>query len=174
MNRLFFLLLLLVTGCISEPPPSPMSLAADRVLHATEKKFEKKYQMITVGDGAANDGKGKFTLLRLNFISYEILSLEGCRKLMFNCIEDFLFEINHDENIRPYLEHYPFTFKDVSICVVFYLQDNDTPYHPNYSCMAFWGGILRYYTTYRSEARYKPETKYEETYEEALKFSSTL
>ena len=173
MNRLFFLLLLLVTGCISEPPHSPMSLAADQVILATEKKFEKKYQMITVGEGAANNGKGKYTELTIDFIAYKILPLEGNRELMLNCIEDFLFEINHNEGIRPYLEHYPFTFKDVNICVVFYCQDNDTPYHPNYSCMAFWGGILRYYTTHRSEERYKPETKYEETYEEALKLSST-
>ena len=173
MNRLFFLLLLLVTGCISEPPHSPMSLAADQVILATEKKFEKKYQMITIGEGAANNGKGQFTLLRLYCISYEILSLEGCRKLMLNCIEDFLFEINHNENIRQYLEHYPFTFNDLSLCIIFNDKNNATLYHPNYNSVAFSGGILQY-DTYSPEERYKPKTEYEETYEEALKLSSTL
>ena len=95
------------------------------------------------------------------------IDIEKARVLLVNCIEDLLKRINQDEKIRPYLEHYPFTAKGISISIIFcdYFS-KQLPKDLLAKIFSIEGNI--YYYNYNQE---KKESKwfYKESYSDALK-----
>ena len=51
------------------------------------------------------------------------LSIEQAREILVDCVQEFLTEINSNEEIRPYLENFPFTSKNIHIALLTFAED---------------------------------------------------
>jgi hypothetical protein len=126
-------------------------------------KLEKAYDILHVGYKM----KGKFLHLELCFDVPRKMSKNESRKLLLNCAQEFMNDINANEELRPYLLEYPFTLHNVGIN--FYLGESDGAdlYHPNYSFAACRPRGIEFITTDPvKKCGFKQVD--EETHEEAL------
>jgi hypothetical protein len=76
------------------------------------KYIGKKYNMsqASIG-GGVNNG---IWLMSLDFQRYgSPLTEEEARELIISSLDDFIAEVNRDEQIRPFLKDYPFTAKNI-------------------------------------------------------------
>ncbi len=123
---------------------------------AIELNKEKKMQLIGIGGAMMHEVEE----LDMDFVISEKLELKQARELMVFTVSLLLKNVNTNEEIRPYLVHYPFTAKDLSI-IITSTQYQDTP---------IIGAFLSF-----DKIRYKIPGEpmsiqiHEETYEEALK-----
>ena len=102
-------------------------------------------------------------MMAMSFNYYHEVDLEQARELIVFTINEYLSDINNNQEIRPYLHEYPFTSKNVEIRIFIYGPDRlELPPEKIY-CITSRNGILRYYT--RSD-RDHPICK--ETYDDAL------
>jgi hypothetical protein len=93
------------------------------------KKLEKKYNIDLCGIGSGV--RDKVWLVNLSFNKYGLpLSEMEARKLIIAITQNFLDLINQEEKIRPYLENYPFTSKNVKIALFNYTENAGNHYHP--------------------------------------------
>ncbi len=177
MFRRFFLLIVIFSGacsCVSsyqyeEPVYGKM---ADKISVRTIKILSKRHDMYLVGTG------GGFidhvNLLSLSFDVCRPLALEDARELIIDSVEEFLFQINSNEEIRPYLKNYPFTSADVKVSIFSYSQKHESIYDPYISAVS---NVTRRNSNqtelwFRTEAPDQPfgyKTEIREDYEEALR-----
>ena len=106
-----------------------------KVLYGTVKKIgsklAEKYQMLPYGiGGGARKGDGIW-LMDISFQRYgHPLNEEEARKLIINCVSDFLEAVNSDECLRPFLKDYPFTAKNLNLRIFNYGKDHVLYYFP--------------------------------------------
>jgi len=80
--------------------------------------MDEKYGLKCCGKGGAL--MDKVNIVSLSFQSKEKqYSVEETRRLMVKCVEEYLERINDDEDIRPYLSHYPFSSLGVDFDISF-------------------------------------------------------
>lgn len=111
----------------------------------------------------------------LEFKSYDLCSIDEIRPLIVELSERYLFIINHNERIRPYLHTYPLTPMQLSLLLDF-VDRNDGLYPdpPNIAFALYVKGKIYYYINRRGPSGWKSfspnyEQIYEETIEEATK-----
>ena len=56
----------------------------------------------------------------LSFRALKRLDVEKSRELLVACIEELVGYINSDQEVRAYLNHYPFTAEDIRLSISFY------------------------------------------------------
>ena len=78
-----------------------------------QKKIRDK-ELAGIGCAFAED---KIRMLDVTFSSNIELTIPIARKLIVELVDDFLREVNENEKLRPYLAEYPFTAKNVKMCV---------------------------------------------------------
>ena len=103
-------------------------------------------------------------MLTSNWRGIKKVNVEEARILLITLTKELLDRINSDQQIRPYLDHYPFTEKGISLGLSFY-DDQGKRVDNGYVAHLFVakdGNIC--YDTYNHE-----EDLYEEPYEEALR-----
>lgn len=130
---------------------------------------EKKYKIKTVGTNVSMPG-GDVRLLGLDFQVRGPLSKEEIRKILLDLAHDFLEVVNSDEWVKPYLTNYPFEIKNIEIAL--FINDSkgqrlDDPY---IGIAQIFCNCFEYLTLITTDIS-SIQSKFKETYEEALKLS---
>lgn len=129
-----------------------------------EMKNKKNLNLCGIG-GGANNG---LWLLNASFETYqEPLTQSKARKLIVECVEDFLSTINEDEQLKPYLKVYPFTIENIELRIFCYTPDKNRIFDPYIGVVSCLRGIINYDTNDPLDP-YKYKANLEESYEEAL------
>jgi len=81
------------------------------------KQCAKPRGLYLTGSGGAMRYDVKKVIL--NFLSFNALTVDEARVLYVEMMEDFLYRMNQDVKIRPYLHNYPFTFENVKLRIGF-------------------------------------------------------
>jgi hypothetical protein len=170
MTRISFIFLLLTLVSLKTFPSQDMEPSelkkerlADEVTYKTAEILSKKYNLVPIGTG----GSAMYDIKRLalSFNCYRLLSIEQARGLIVTCVQEYLYQINTNTEIRPFLQNYPFAPKNIEIYIYLYRPDQqEIAYGQLWSAAALNGKI--YYKTPKSE--YQLEVLKEETFEEAL------
>lgn len=136
-----------------------------RFINRQGKRLEQKYQMKQCAVGL---GGVQVWLMALSFQRYgDPLTEEEARKLIINCVNDFLDAVNNDEQIRPFLKDYPFTAKNLDLKILNYSKNQILHYFPHVAIVTNTRGKIGFFTqTPSTECGYHTE-KYE-TYDEAV------
>jgi hypothetical protein len=114
---IFFTALTSLTSSCS----APLCRQAELINHITRQHAaleKKKHNLELVGFGSA--GPTKTTQFCLTYASFEKVDIKEARRLLFDISEDALNIINANEEMRPYLSDYPYTFKNLDIGIVFF------------------------------------------------------
>ena len=171
-NLIFQLILILCTGMFpfhtayTTHPEDPIYC---HYSHAITDKYcaemAKNYKLYCYGYG------GKFLKrvdqIDLSFNTVQNLNVAQARKLIIKCSEELLKRINADNDIKPYLSHYPFTEKGISLGVSFD-QEDQKRVSSKFVAMVFTVDGNIYYSSYNHNKK-KFQDVHEETYQEALK-----
>jgi hypothetical protein len=152
-------------GCASLGYQSPryVKLAAEITEKTAQKlKGKKNLYLIGTGGGMMND----IQAMHMSFHFYQEVDLKEARELVVYAVNEYLLDINNNEEIRPYLHEFPFTAQNVEIRIFIYKPDGTCPSLDKIDYISAINGILTYYLdlpeTYSRRAICK------ETYEEAL------
>lgn len=161
-------LLCLVTFACSGNNHS-MGRSMNQVVLKTQKEIEKTYdaKISAVGSGAAH---GVYSMT-MNFSIQKNLSVDKARRLMVDCAQCFLENINSNTTLRPYLVEYPFPPSRISMS--FWITDGT--YDPIRTpgilkSISLDDGIIRYNTVSKKgvvRVGDKAVLMHEETFEEA-------
>ena len=90
---------------------------ANTVSVITSKKLQKKYQLNFIGIGKGRN-KEEEQIFALSFNYNEPLNISNGREIMVGSIKQFLADINNNILLRPFLEKYPFTEKNIEIRII--------------------------------------------------------
>jgi hypothetical protein len=85
----------------------------DQIIQNSFIKINKKTGLVPFGRGAEMMDEVK--LLGLYFNSKKKISINEARELLVCAADEFLSEINCNEEIRPYLSKYPFEIENIEI-----------------------------------------------------------
>lgn len=136
-----------------------------RFINRQGKCLEQKYQMRQSSVGL---GGVQVWLMALSFHRFGIpLTEKEARKLIINCVDDFLEAVNSDEQVRPFLKDYPFTAKNVNLKILNYDKNHDPHYFPSIALVMNSEGDIGFLTEDPSD-KYGYYTKKYETYDEAV------
>ncbi len=134
----FLILVFLLTACHKSN-----SDLADVQLNRYAKKAYKEKGLVMEGSGGSmmNDIKE----FALSFTCPDYLTLDETRKLVVQIIDEFVQQINSDEEIRPRLHTYPLPPNNISLMIGF--SDNQYNYPPKeYIAFAYTSeGIINYH-----------------------------
>lgn len=173
MNYIFFLLIV-VFGFISCQTSPERVTQAENSITSFSKELRQSKDLILCGSGGAMLEDIK--IFAMAFQSQQLLSLEEGRKLYVEIAEKFLRKINNDEKIRPFLNSYPITIKNLDISISFYQGSQRAP--SKYIAFITTSNInpdylndFIYYAIYDHEVE-QLGTIHKESYEEALKIVS--
>lgn len=131
----------------------------------TAKKLHDEKGLILVGTGG--EMMYEIKMLMMSFDYRKVVDVIMARKLLVDCVEEYLLEINSNEKIRPYLHNYPFTPKNIEIEIGFYNPDGSEVASGQINLASAREGKMFYYVDYPEKCTLK--AIYEETYEDALK-----
>ena len=166
MNQLFFIyfiLLFVVTSCSSSKEDE---IVAHRLVYRVSDVLESRYQLRYVGYSEAGDKSG-FTKIGLHFDRFGKLSKEEGRKVIVDCINVLLNEINSDTKLQPYLINKPFTVSNVDIVIIVFTSDQKSVFYPDINVFSTMKGKINY-STKSPDQKFGHYTEEEETFEEAL------
>ena len=165
---LFLLLMVYLTSC--DPPyiednpylPTKQSLAND-VRNKTFVQLKMEKELYPCGVGSAMMDQIK--ILALSFDYYKAVDMGQARELLMAAGTLFLHTINSNEQIRPYLENYPFRPENIEIAIFLKKPDGSKPDPDKLTVISMTNGVLRYKVDH-------PETEclitiYEENFDEA-------
>lgn len=160
--------LMTISSCSSEPKDVLLfrQITSDYV-----QIIAKKEQLFVYGTGGSFFGgpnKDLIRQFRLAFRSKRLVDLSEARAITVHCVEQLCSMVNANEEIRPFLEHYPYPPQGVDLILVFQPFNESDPYSEKVyiSAAYFTEGKLSY-------MQYAGENKWDtlvlqETYEEAL------
>jgi hypothetical protein len=77
---------------------------ADKITINTAKKLRNEFGLILVGIGGQMMNDIQMMSMEFNF--YNVIDTEVIRKLLIKSVQEYLFTINSNEEIRPYLHNY--------------------------------------------------------------------
>jgi uncharacterized protein YqgQ len=132
----------------------------------TGDKLAKKYgSPFGIGGGAKKDG---IWLMALSFQRHgDPLNEEQSRKLIINCINDFLDAVNNDEQLKPFLKEYPFTVKNLDLTIYNYDKNQILYRFPYIAIVTNIEDKIGFFTKDES-VKCGYYTKKYETYDEAI------
>lgn len=103
-------------------------------------------------------------------LSFEILrpqTKESLRKILIDCMEEYLHSVNSNEKIRPFLKKYPFTANEINITIFVVDQKHLEAPYPEIAVAETFMEKVFYRTVDKKICGYKSTDT--ESYEEALK-----
>ena len=88
---------------------------ANQVNEKTAKNIYKKNKLrcTETGGTMTNDVE----MMRMSLNTKEELDIPKCRKLIIECIDEYLKNINSDEKIRPHLHKFPFNEENIELSI---------------------------------------------------------
>ena len=163
----FLFMLLFLTGCFEKNAilyhPSDKQKSVNAIRAKVAHKLEKEKGLIPCGTGAQMMHQIK--MLALAFDYRKPLDIETGRHFLVEAVQEFTSAINADNDIRPYLDNYPFDAKNVIIEICLQNQNGSDLGASELCIIESSEGVLRY-KIHDSNDRLK--TVYTETYDEAL------
>lgn len=140
---------------------------ADYVTAQFERKMYKEKGLVTIGTGGGGSPYHKgLTRLSISFEDYKEVNVAEARRLVIECADRYLADINANEDLKKYLVPNPFTIKNVDIGVLFINKKTREFVSPPFvSTAKISKGELRY-TIHDNELL---KTIKRETYEDAVK-----
>lgn len=106
-------------------------------------------------------------MMMMAFNFYNPLPIEYIRPLLICVVEEYLYAINSNERVRPYLHNYPFTPENVEIIIQFLNRDGSFLAPGEIEIAKAKDGQLIYTITDVETQRLKDI--HEESFEEALR-----
>ncbi len=136
---------------------------ADKITEKTAEKLAEQKNLVLIGTGGRmmND----IQMMAMSFNYYHEVDLTMARKLLVYAIEEYLSEINNNEEVKSYLHEYPFTVKNIKINIFVYNPDKSRLSPEKIYLISSVEGKVSYYV--RDADSRKAICK--ETYEEAIK-----
>ena len=110
-----FTLFILITSCTLFKKDYPEIAHAITLRTAKQLAHEKKMRLVGTSGGMIGQVNSLGMFLKHNSSS-EVLE---ARKLALFVADRFLYNINSDEKVRPYLNNYPFKIEDLEIFIGF-------------------------------------------------------
>ena len=138
---------------------------ADSITDSYLRYLKKEHQIKCVGAGGGFLSNVEEIFLALSSIENNV-NVDRARVHYINFTEELLMRVNKDEKIRPYLSHYPFSEKGISLTLSFIVSEEE-PQKGYVSYMTFVNGKIIY--AHDDPDSKKLEVFYEEPYEEALR-----
>ncbi|CCB90056.1 hypothetical protein [Simkania negevensis] len=139
-------------------------IIANKLIAQVAKDLSKRYKIRAVGFGGAIHEQVEE--LSLSFECCRTMSIDEYRDLLVHCAEDFLDQVNSNEEIRPYLQNYPFSSKNIDLTIYVHSENKKRFDVGQLSCLAIQKEKIVYY--YR-DSEYTIELLKAEAYEEAKK-----
>lgn len=139
----------------------------------TAQEFNKDYGLQLVGVGQSGDKKDKKLLktLMLSFTLDKLLSKKEGRKIILNCADELIDNINNFIDIQPFLAECPFTEKNVELSIYFSKDRNHSiAIDPDICCISLWDNNI-YYFTNEPLPPHAYKNKEKETLEDARRMS---
>lgn len=128
-------------------------------------KLAKKHQMDLVGTSASMMDCVKMT--GMSYKRFKSIDQAEARRLIVDCVEEYLALINTSKNIRPYLQNFPATSKNINITIYNLNPDHSPIFDPLVSVVSCARGVI-VYRTKDSENKNGYKSIIEEPYGEAL------
>ncbi len=140
---------------------------SNQVIARTGMRLSKKYQLSFAGIGGG-EKDGKIWLISVSFSrSGEPLTIEQGRRIIVDCVQEYLVDINSHEELRPYLSNYPFTAHNLDVAIFNYDSKGEFIVDPYLQVMANHEGEMMYFTI-EPDKYYTYKSCTYESYEEAL------
>jgi hypothetical protein len=117
---------------------------ADKTTGRTAEKLKKEKRLILIGIGGRM--MDDIQMMAMSFNYYQEVNLEQARKLLIYVINEYISDINNDQDVRPYLHEYPFTSKNVEIRIFIYGPDRRKLPPEKIGYISSIDGVLEYYT----------------------------
>ncbi len=150
---------------VPEKPVDPEIKLVTEIKSEIAQIFIKKYGLKCVGESTAMPG-GILNELGLIFYAYKVLTMQQIRQILVEGVQVFLQKINSNPDIRPYLENYPFTEKNISFSIIIVGPNGENLFNPNISSAWAANGKL-WYATKDPNQEFGYDSEYKESYEEA-------
>lgn len=119
----FFLVILFLLGCFSQvyaEKRKDIKLVEQHISTFSKKMSSKGFYLVGSGGEMMNNIK----TVKLSFHIEKKSDVNEARKVIIDMAEEFLSDINADQEIRPFLSNYPFDNKNVEILIGF-VDEND-------------------------------------------------
>lgn len=166
--------LIMVCFCLLSTFGTPMQASepvsydkiALKLIKNASLRITKKHHISHIGTKVAMMDCVEF--MGLHFQANRRLSKDEARNIVVNGARDFLADINQNEEIRKYLEIYPFDLQHIEIVIFINTPDNGTSYHPDLAVVAARRNKVTYATN-DPQNEYKYKLEEEESFEDAVK-----
>lgn len=165
---LFTIIIFFVVSCSENAQnfgykPNPVSI----IINEIEKKvfsqlqIEKNLYPFEFGGG----GKDPVKLLHFGFLYFNEIEIKEARELIITAGDQFLKEINANEQMRPYLANFPFKPENIQVEIFLKRQDKSEIGLEKLRVITMRDAEVRYYI--RSSETKRLTIVYKETYDEA-------
>jgi hypothetical protein len=163
---LFLIGIFISVGCQkdTEYHPSDKQKLANELRARVASKLKKETELRPCG--THGQMMGQIKMLGLSFNYYKPISIEEGRELLITAVDEFIKNVNEDEDIRPHLNNYPFKSKNIDIRIFIHNPNGSDVTAGNLRVITSIDGILEY--DIRDPKTNRLTTIYKETYEEAL------
>ena len=151
--------------------PSEAEQQVNKILSIAASIIKNKYDLNLCGVGASMPG-GPIQRLTLCFTTKRPHTQDELRKLLIQCSQELLSQVDLNQDIQAFLKYRPFTIKNIHIEIYNHDRSGRTVHDPQISTADISRGVLTYLTIDPDDTfKYKNECT--ETYEEAVKLTST-
>ncbi len=151
-------------GCLDYQSPRYVKIA-HKITDETAATLlkEKKLYLVGTGGGMMHD----IQMMAMSFDYYQEIDLKTARGLLLYAVNEYLSNINNNEEVRSYLHEYPFTPKNVEIEIFIYNPDGTNISSDKINTISASDGNLTYCTIIAE--KFYSKTILKETYEEGMK-----
>ncbi|MBS4168086.1 hypothetical protein [Parachlamydia sp. AcF125] len=131
-------------------------------------KIEKKHKLVVRGSGSGSSPGGSYiNNFALSFNAYGPLSHEQLRKLLIECANELVREIDLEKKLEPFLIKKPYPIENVQI-IIFNSDTNGMEVNDPFIAVAQISKGILTFRTIDPENKFKFKNEFKETYEEAL------
>jgi hypothetical protein len=149
--------------------PDKQSLAIE-VRNQTFAQLKKEKELYPFGTGSGM--MDQIRMLALSFRYYKEVDINQARELLMIAGTVFINNVNSNEQIRPFLQNYPFKPNNIQIRIFIQNPNGSGPDPGKLSAVTMVKGVLDYMINDPETNRLK--TVYKETFEEATEKLTTV
>ncbi len=150
-------------GFLFYQPLSKGEKLVNKTLNDSAIFLKNKFNIRPCGEGASMPG-GPIRNLSLCFTVTGPLPKEQLKKILIDCAQHLMQQVNENKDIQPFLEHAPFTIKDIQIILYVYDKDRRDLYDPLITTAQISDSIFSFRTNEKGRLSFK--NCYDEPYQE--------
>ena len=139
--------------------------AAKELTYVFARQVEKEFNVSCIGTGGGMPHDVE--VIAVDFMSYEVGTVEKAREFIVKTTEKFLTMINENEKIRPFLREYPFKANRAEVSIAYRRRSDNGGRKDGSVIHAFQGRNRIFYYIEKEDGQ--REKVNEESYDDALK-----